>query len=274
MRPARGRRRDELTPVALERCLRTVVFGHRIFYYPTLGSTNDRAMELAAAGEAEGGLVLAEEQSRGRGRRDRTWVSPPRAGIYATLILRPALPAPRAPLVTFLAAVAVARALRDMCGVPAGIKWPNDVMVGRRKIAGILAEARGADPVIREMVVGMGVNVNHRPTDFPAAVREQATSVRHETGRQAERAPILAAVLERFERGYTGFLREGPGGLLQEWEALAAIPRGGRIVVEGPSGSREGSIAGLDEDGALLLDTAPGVVERIAFGEIVRATWP
>jgi BirA family biotin operon repressor/biotin-[acetyl-CoA-carboxylase] ligase len=271
---ARRGGRDDLTPAALQRGLCSAVFGHRVVYYATIGSTNDRALELAAAGEAEGTLVLAEEQTRGRGRRDRSWASPAGAGIYASLLLRPGIPAARAPLLTLLAAVAVARGLRGAAGVAAAIKWPNDVVVGRRKIAGILAESRGGEPTIRDLVVGIGVNVNQRRDDFPEEVRDTATSVRIETGRAASRAPILAAILEGFERGYTRLLRDGAAPLLREWESLAAIPRGGRIVVEGPAGSREGLVAGLDDEGALLLQTAGGSTERIAFGAIVRATWP
>ena len=269
-----GGRADDLTPASLQRGLRSAVFGHRIFHYPSIGSTNDRALELAAAGEDEGALVVAEAQTRGRGRRDRTWASAAGAGIYASLILRPGLPAPRAPLLTLLAAVAVARGLRDTAGVAAGIQWPNDVVAGRRKIAGILAETRGAGPVVRDVVVGLGINVNQAAADFPPGVRDRATSVRMETGRPAARAAILVAILEIFERGYTRLLRAGAADLLREWESLAAIPRGGRIAVESAAGKREGTVAGLDEEGALLLATAGGDTERIAFGEIVRVDWP
>src|SRR6059036_933249 len=138
---------EALTPAALQTRLRAAVFGHRVFYYPAIGSTNDRALELAAAGEPEGAVVLAEEQTGGRGRRERTWHSPARLGIYVSIILRPLVPAARAPLFTFAAAVAVADALRESCGLQASIKWPNDVVAARRKIGGILGESRGSDPL-------------------------------------------------------------------------------------------------------------------------------
>ena len=150
---------EALTPAALERRLRSAVFGHRIFYYPSIGSTNDRALELAAAGEPEGAVVMAEEQTRGRGRRDRGWVSAAHRGIYASLILRPAAPATKAPLFTFIAAVAVADALGEIFALEARIKWPNDVLVGRRKIAGVLGEVKGSEPEVREMVIGMGIKI-------------------------------------------------------------------------------------------------------------------
>src|SRR5262249_36013829 len=191
-----------LAPAALQSYLRTAVFGHRVFYYPSIGSTNDRALDLADAGEAEGAIVLAEEQTGGRGRRRRTWQSPARLGIYVSVILRPNVEALRAPLFTFTAAVAVATALRRIARVQARIKWPNDVVVSRRKISGILAEARGSDPVIREMVLGIGINVNQRPEDFDSEVLERATSLRIETGEVVDRAVLLGSVLEGLEMRY------------------------------------------------------------------------
>ncbi|MEK7284171.1 MAG: biotin--[acetyl-CoA-carboxylase] ligase [Acidobacteriota bacterium] len=263
-----------LTPAALQRHLNAAVFGHRIVYYPTIGSTNDSALDLAAAGEPEGVMVLAEEQTGGRGRRDRSWDSRARLGIYVSFILRPDVPAPRAPLFTFTAAVAVAEALRDTCHLKTGIKWPNDVVVGRRKIAGILGETRGSDPQIRAMVMGIGVNVNQRPEDFRAGLRERATSVQVESGTAVDRAPILAAIIEGFERRYSRLLRGQSADLLKEWEALSAIPRGRRVVVEGPTGRCEGTVAGVDEEGALLLEEPGGAARRVPFGEIVQSFWP
>lgn len=260
---------DALTPALLQRFLRSAVFGHRIFYYPSIGSTNDRALELAAAEEPEGGLVLAEEQTAGRGRRERTWCSTPYAGIYASLILRPAMPATRAPLLTFMAAVAVADALNEQTGLKARIKWPNDVLVGGRKIAGVLGEVRGNDPEVREMVVGFGVNVNHAAADFPEAIRDLATSVRLERGAPIDRAPLLASLLEGFERRYARLLRDGPATLLREWEALSALAPGAPVTVAGPTGRVVGSFAGIDDEGGLILLDAEGRRVRVAFGEIL-----
>jgi BirA family biotin operon repressor/biotin-[acetyl-CoA-carboxylase] ligase len=265
---------DALTPAALQRYLRSAVFGHRIFYYPTIGSTNERALELAAVEEPEGGLVLAEEQTAGRGRRDRSWSSHPYAGIYASLILRPAIPAARAPLLTFMAAVAVADALNEACSLRARIKWPNDVVIGRRKIAGILAEVRGSAPEIREMVVGIGVNVNQVESDLGGALAGKATSVRIETGAPADRAPILASILEGFERRYARLLRDGPGTLLREWESLSALVPGTPLAVDAPGGRLEGEFAGIDAEGALVVQARDGAVHRIPFGEIIEALLP
>ncbi|PYT37520.1 MAG: biotin--[acetyl-CoA-carboxylase] ligase [Acidobacteria bacterium] len=264
---------EPLAPAALQSRLRTAVFGHRVFYYPTIGSTNDRALDLAAAGEPEGAVVLAEEQTGGRGRRERTWHSPARLGIYVSLILRPLVPATRAPLFTLTAAVATAEALRESLGLQASIKWPNDVVVARRKIAGILGETRGSDPLIREMVLGVGINVNHRREDFSREVLERATSVLIETGAIADRASLLAAILEGFERRYARLVRGQPADLLREWVSLSALPRGRTVVVAGPSGRSEGSMDGVDEEGALLLRLPDGRILRVPFGEIVESSW-
>ena len=265
---------EELTPAALQRLLRTAVFGHRVFYYPTIGSTNDRAHELAVAGEPEGALVLAETQTGGRGRRERSWTSPARLGIYASLILRPGVDACRAPLFTFMAAISVSEALREASGVEARIKWPNDVLVGRRKIGGILGETRGGEPRVKEIVLGMGINVNQSPGDFPVGLRDRATSVWIETGRNPGRPEILAALLGGFERRYGQVLRHGGADLLREWETLSALPSGSRVVVNGPGGRVEGAVAGVDEEGALLLRERGGGLLRVPFGEIVEPIWP
>jgi BirA family biotin operon repressor/biotin-[acetyl-CoA-carboxylase] ligase len=264
---------DPLTPTALQAHLKTAVFGHRVFSYPSIGSTNDRALELATAGEPEGSLVLAEEQTGGRGRRERTWASPPGLGIYASLILRPHVEAPKAPLFTIAAAVSVATALRA-AGVEARIKWPNDILVGARKIAGILGETRGSEPEIRDLVIGIGINVHHEAGDFPDDLARRATSLRIETGTGRRRAEILAAVLEEFERRYTRLLRGAPDELLRDWGMMSALPAGGRIAVDGPAGRCEGELVGVDADGALMLREAGGGTTRVPFGEIVETLWP
>ncbi len=264
---------DPLTPAALQMHLKTAVFGHRVYFYPSIGSTNDRALELAAAGEPEGSLVLAEQQTGGRGRRARSWHSPPGLGIYASLVLRPRVEAPKAPLFTIAAAVSVATALRAG-GVVARIKWPNDVLVGTRKIAGILGESRGSEPEIRDLVIGIGLNVHQEAGDFPGDLAPTATSLRIESGAAPRRAEILAAVLEEFERRYSRLLRGAPDDLLRDWGTLSAVPAGGRIAVDGPDGRCEGELVGVDADGALLLRRPGGATARVPFGEIVETLWP
>jgi BirA family biotin operon repressor/biotin-[acetyl-CoA-carboxylase] ligase len=258
----------------LQHRLGTAIFGHRVFYYPEIGSTNDRALELAAAGEPEGALVLSERQTQGRGRRDRAWTSPAWLGIYTSVLLRPRIPANRAPLFTVMAAVATALGLRKACGLNTGIKWPNDVVVGHRKIAGILGEVRGSDPRIHEMVVGIGVNVNHEAHDFPPELSRLATSVRMEVGSPRDRLGILAEILEQFERRYSALLRQGSDELLAEWRTLSTMPAGARLAIETSGGAVEGSLQGIDDEGALMLADSAGRTMRVPFGEIESSLRP
>jgi BirA family biotin operon repressor/biotin-[acetyl-CoA-carboxylase] ligase len=260
-----------LTPAALQRRISSASFGHRIYYYSTIGSTNERALELVAAAEPEGSLVLAEEQTAGRGRRDRSWTSRPYLGIYASLILRPCIAAPCAPQFTLLAAVSAAVALRLSCGLNARIKWPNDLVVGRRKIAGVLGEVRGSAAQIREMVIGVGINVNHAIEDFPAALRHTATSVRLETGAPGDRVALLATLLEQLEERYRRLLTDGPESLLREWESLSSLSLGREIVVRGASTPVRGVFRGIDQEGALLLTGPDGATIRAPFGDVETA---
>lgn len=257
-----------LTPAAIERRVGSASLGHRIYYYSTIGSTNARALELIAAGEPEGGLVLAEEQTTGRGRRDRSWTSRPYLGIYSSLILRPAVQAHCAPQFTLLAAVSAAQALRLVCTLDARIKWPNDLVVDGRKIAGVLGETRGSLPSIDAMVIGLGINVNHATEDFPPELRPTATSVRIETGAPGDRLEILVALIEQFEERYRRLLTDGPNTLLREWESLSTLPVGSEIVVRGSSPPTRGVFRGIDEEGALLLGGSDGTTIRAPFGEV------
>jgi BirA family biotin operon repressor/biotin-[acetyl-CoA-carboxylase] ligase len=168
-----------------------------------------------------------------------------------------------------MAAVSVADTLNEQVRLRARIKWPNDVLVEGRKVAGVLGEVRGSAPEIREMVVGIGINVNQAADDFPPELAGRATSVRMETGAATERASILAGVLEGFERRYARFLRDGPAVLLREWESLSTLTPGARLSVQGPAGLVEGEFTGIDLEGALVVRAPAGSIQRIPFGELL-----
>jgi BirA family biotin operon repressor/biotin-[acetyl-CoA-carboxylase] ligase len=216
-------------------------------------------------------VVLAESQSAGRGRLNRSWASPPGVGVYMSILLRPADGSVPLFLYTFLPAVAAAAALRQVSGLPVFIHWPNDLTLRGGKLAGILAEARSGPDHPREVIIGMGLNVNHTPADFPAELRGLATSLQMAAGRRFSRAEIVRLLLRELERGYA-LLRHGRGAdVLAAWKRLCPSHFGTPVaVVGGPGGPVQGTTRGIDQDGALLVERRDGGMERVAFGEVRR----
>jgi len=239
---------------------------------PVTGSTNADLLARAVAGQPEGVVLAAEEQNAGRGRLGRTWVSPPRAALTFSVLLRPAV-VPRAVLgwLPLLAGVAVAAAVRDVAAVDAQLKWPNDVLAGPAKLAGILAEA-ARDAV----VIGIGVNVSTGPGEFPppGPGALPATSLRLQGSQNLDRDRLLAGILAGLERRYrawSGVLGDSErSGLRAEYTGLCAT-LGRRVRVELPGGRLlDGVAAGLDADGRLLVSMPPGADLPVAAGDIVH----
>lgn len=241
--------------------------GYRLVSCGTVGSTNDEAKRLARAGAEAGTLVWAREQTAGRGRRGRTWVSRP-GNLYLSLVLRPTCPADRAAQLGFVAALAVGGVLDDALRAPRAVtyKWPNDVLAGGRKIAGILLESEmGEQGVLSFLVVGVGLNLASAPPDaeFPA------TSVLAETGSAVEPAIMLEAFARHFRSWATRWREEGFAPVRAAWRAHAAA-LGEPIRVRLDTATLHGRFVDIDEQGALLLDTAGGQ-RRISAGEIFPA---
>jgi BirA family biotin operon repressor/biotin-[acetyl-CoA-carboxylase] ligase len=268
--PARGYRLvgipDRLTPLELRPLLNTHDLGQVLHHFEVIGSTNDHARELAEAGAGNGEVVIAEQQTGGRGRRGRPWTSPPGVNAYFSAVLRPELPPARAPELTLLASVAICDALRQ-ADVPAVIKWPNDLLVNGRKIAGILTELAAEPERVDWVVVGVGVNVNAGEQDFPEELRPIATSVRIERGAPAPRALFVAACLTALEEWLDRHAEEGFAPIRAAWRERSGtlgqevtVKTGGRDVV--------GRAEDIDEAGALLVRTAAGV-ERILSGDVL-----
>jgi BirA family biotin operon repressor/biotin-[acetyl-CoA-carboxylase] ligase len=233
-------------------------FGERVLYYDEVTSTNDLARHLADRGEGEGVVVIAHAQSAGRGRHGRVWASPPGAGLYFSTVLRPAAAA--VPLLTIAAGVAVAEGVQAATGLACDLKWPNDVYVGERKLAGVLAEADA-----RYVVVGIGINV--MPAAYPPDVAARATSIEDQLGRPVDRGLLLVECLSGLDRWYTE-LREGSrGALLDAWRARAASMLGRRVCWQSAGVERMGIATDIDDVGALLVRTADGM-ERIISGEV------
>jgi BirA family transcriptional regulator, biotin operon repressor / biotin---[acetyl-CoA-carboxylase] ligase len=238
-----------------------------MLFFPTIGSTNDVAAHLAAAGNAEGTVVFADGQTAGRGRRGRSWFSPPGSGLYVSVVLAPGrasiAPERAMTLTTLAAGVALAEGIERISGLGADIKWPNDLMVGRRKLAGILAEGVSGDSV----VLGYGVNVS--PAAFPPELGARATSLESELGRPVDRAELFAESLAALARRYDDLLDGRFDAILDAWRTRAPGSRGARVSWETPSGPRSGITAGIDDRGALLVQVGDGI-ERVVGGEV---TW-
>lgn len=259
--------------VSLRKSLGDQLIGHRLLYFLTLPSTNDHVRELAEDGWPEGTVVLSEEQTSGKGRAGRRWHSPPGVGLYFSVLLKPSLPPDRIPLLTLMAAVSVARGLRD-AGHEAVIKWPNDVLLGGRKVAGVLADSRRRPASPAEAVLGVGINVNHREEDFPKELLPRAGSVRLHAGRPADRTQILTRVLVRLDEAYASL--RGAGGeaaLLEAFLGLCPMARNHRVTLTGEGEPAEGQTAGLSSTGALRVATAAGLREIYA-GELSVAEVP
>ena len=267
--PARGYRLagvpDRLTPLELRPLLNTHDVGRVVHWYEEIGSTNDRARELADEGALAGEVVVAEAQTAGRGRRGRTWASPPRKNLYFSVVLRPELPPSRAPELTLVASVALCDALRQ-AGVEAGIKWPNDLLVGDRKIAGILTELAADPDRVEWVVLGAGVNVNARRDDFPPEVRDEATSVLIERGQAAPRALFAAACFTALEGWLDRHAEEGFAPVREAWRARS-VTLGREVTVRVDGRELTGTAEDIDATGALLVRTAAGT-ERFLSGDV------
>ena len=210
---------DKLLPEEVLQGLKARLFTGPVHYFETLNSTNDLAKELAAQGAPEGTVVVAEAQTRGRGRLGREWNSPPGVGLYVSLVLRPMLPPMELPQITLTTAVAVVRAVRRVTGLAPGIKWPNDLLLNGKKLGGILTEMETESDRIRHVVVGLGLNVNNPA--FPPEVAATATSLTLAVGRSFSRVLLLQAWLEEFEELYGRFLNQGFPEILEEWKSAA-----------------------------------------------------
>ena len=238
----------------------------RVLWYEAIGSTNDRALAWAEGGAEEGCLVLADAQSAGRGRLGRTWASPPGAGIYASLVLRP--PPHAVGLLTMAAGLGVSEGIAAATGFETHVKWPNDVCApGRapRKLAGLLAEAGSAGDRVLYVVLGIGINV--LPAAYPPAVAPRAASLEGELGRVVPRGLVLAECLAALWGRYAMLAAGDEGAVLADWRRRAAATFGRRVEWDTPSGVQTGIARDVDASGALVVAAEVGVV-RLMAGEV------
>jgi len=259
---------DLLLPQELREGLQTAFIGQGdIRFFPGTDSTNRQAKALAAAGAAEGTVVIAEEQTAGRGRRGRAWFSPPRVGIYMSLILRPDIPPQEAPRFALLAAAAVAAAVRETTGLEVTIKWPNDILAGGRKLGGILTEASMEMDRVEYLIIGVGLNVNLNRRDFPPELQPIATSIRAETGRPTDRILLTKRLLESLEATYNECRREGFAPILKRWQGFSEM-LGRRVAVDVGERRFTGKVAAFGADGSLVLRSPDGETLRFFSGDV------
>jgi BirA family biotin operon repressor/biotin-[acetyl-CoA-carboxylase] ligase len=234
------------------------IFGHRVLWYSEVGSTNDIAGTFAEKGADEGLVVLADRQTAGRGRLGRSWASPSGAGIYVSVVLRPTPAVVR--LVTIAAGVAVTEGIASATGLSTHVKWPNDVHVSGRKLAGILAEG-----AVNHVVVGIGINV--QPAAYPPDVASRATSIEAELSRPVDRAPVLAECLAALASRYRELHENRPAGIVEAWRMRAAPMLGRRVEWESAGERHTGLAENIDDDGALIVKVGDGTL-RIRSGEV------
>ncbi len=251
----------------LARQRRPQIVGRAIEVFRETASTNDIVDKLARDGVSEGIVVFAESQTHGRGRLGRRWESPAGQGLWLSALLRPVLHPSAATQLTVMAAVAGTRAIAGQTGVVPEIKWPNDLLLKGRKLGGILLELSAELDHIRHVVLGIGLDVNVRSADLPAPVRSVATSLAIELGRPVDRPALAAALLEELDEAYRQLRHGGFSALAEEWEERCST-LGRRVSIR--TGSREitGTAEALDPEGALLVRTEHGRLERIVGGDV------
>lgn len=259
---------DILVPSLIRAELGESGIGHSIVHYFRTDSTNSTALNLAQQGAVHGTVVVAEEQTAGRGRLGRSWYSEKSSGIYASVILRPPFSPAAAPILTLLAGAAAAQALNKVTGLDVDIRWPNDLLVNGKKVCGILTEMNAELGRLHVVVLGIGINVNH--TGMPAELESVATSLRIESRRTWSRVQILIALLRELERHYRLLLEKGSSAIAERWAAASTYANGKRIRIVRAEGESLATTTGLDSSGALRVCYEDGHEETLVAGEIVE----
>ena len=243
--------------------------GRTLHYFDETGSTNIDAKRYAEEGEPHGTTVVANMQSAGRGRRGRLWQSPAGSAIYMTILLKPRFIPDKASMLTLVMALSVADAIAEATGLSAGIKWPNDVVVNKKKVCGILTEMNVELDYIQYVVIGVGINVNNNsPEEFPEEIRQTATSLKIESGMQISRAALLERVLAHFEKNYNIFTRTLDLSALMEAYDSRLLNLNAEVRVLDPKGEYTGIARGINPTGELLVEKENGEVVPVYAGEV------
>jgi BirA family biotin operon repressor/biotin-[acetyl-CoA-carboxylase] ligase len=259
---------DVLAPKLLQRELRQSVFGKRIYHFFKIDSTNSVTLRLGHEGEPHGAVVIAEEQTAGRGRARRVWYSEKTSGIYLTVLLRPPMPPQYAPLITMAAGLAARDAVAEQTGVSPDLRWPNDLMIGRKKFGGILTEMHAEPDRVQFVIVGIGINVNH--TRVPEGLAGIATSLRIETGKTYSRLELVARLLRHLESYYNRFVTEGAAPILDRFCAVSSYAQGKRVRITTGGQTYAGITAGLEPSGLLRVTRDDGQTVTVISGDVTE----
>ncbi len=248
--------------------LATHRLGRRYHHYLRVGSTNDTARRLARDGAPEGTVVVAEEQTGGRGRLGRTWLSRKTKDILFSQILRPEVDPAQAPGLNLVVGLAASQAIREVAGIPTDLKWPNDVLTRGGKCCGVLTEMNADPGRVHFVIVGVGINVNG--SSLPGAIAGRASTLEQAAGGPVSRPRLVAALLNHLEPLYLVFLEQGLRPLLERWMAFSSSVRGRPVLVSNLGRSIRGTTAGLSEQGALRVRCEDGTVEEVVAGDVVE----
>lgn len=257
---------DLLSKYELESRMNTQWLGRNIVYKDVVGSTNAEVRKMAEDGAENGLLVVADSQTMGKGRRGRTWESPKGTNLYFSMLLKPNFAPDKASMITLVAAYSVAKVIREKTGLDAKIKWPNDIVVGKKKVCGILTEMSMERDYIHHVVVGIGINVNEER--FPLELKDMATSLKNEKGSLVSRANLLSDILLQFEGDYIKFLASEDLELFLDEYNKILVNKGALVKVLDPKGEFSGIAGGIGIDGRLIVFKENGQIETVYAGEV------
>jgi BirA family biotin operon repressor/biotin-[acetyl-CoA-carboxylase] ligase len=256
---------DRLMPLEVTRELNTKFMGKKIYYFDTVSSTMDIALQLGIKGSPEGTVVLAETQTKGRGRLGRNWFSPKYKGIYLSLILRPKILPNQTPLLTLMSAVSICEAVKEKMGLTTQIKWPNDILIHHKKLGGILTELNAETDLSRFVVIGIGLNVNNDKKTLPAG----ATSLKEQRKEKMSRLDLLQEILRKIEANYLIFQKKGTKPIIDKWRDWS-VSLGRRVRVICQKEHIEGEALDIDIDGGLLIRNDAGLTQKMMAGDVVH----
>lgn len=257
---------DAYSQAELQSIMSSKWAGKNLLFFEKVDSTNNMVRTLAEQGAPEGTLVVAANQTAGKGRRGRSWSAPEGTSIAMSILLRPEFPPERASMLTLVMAMAIARGIREVTGLDAGIKWPNDIVADGKKLCGILTEMSTEMEYIRYVVIGIGINVSMK--EFPEELMQKATSLELCLGRPVKRAPLIDACMRAFEEYYEKYLQTLDLSLLQEEYNRELVNVGREVTVLAPAGDYTGVSHGINREGELVVELAGGEIRNVVSGEV------